>query len=166
MGTLPIEFYCTTFTRGAVASALALRVRGNEAISDPFGPWQFYTYQTSVFMLYVLQISSSQSRQDVPQLTGHMGVPQDRLSLLIRLCLTDSNFPTFVEAVEKELTNLTSSDDGWRFFLRVPDTIVPPNAYKTKHSVIHCPLAFFNRVNKDSTQKAMNELPTSCKIHK
>jgi len=59
----------------------------------------------------VLQISSSESVSDVSQPTGQMSVPQDRLSLLVRLCLTDSNFPAFVEAVEKELHSLTSSHD-------------------------------------------------------
>ena len=59
----------------------------------------------------VLQISSSESVSDVSQPTGQMSVPQDRLSLLVRLCLTDSNFPAFVEAVEKELQSLTSSHD-------------------------------------------------------
>ena len=59
----------------------------------------------------VLQISSSESVSDVSQPTGQMSVPQDRLSLLVRLCLTDSNFPAFVEAVEKELQSLTPSHE-------------------------------------------------------
>ena len=59
-----------------------------------------------------MQISSSESRQDDSLLSGQNAVPKDRLSLLIRLCLTDNNFPAFVEAVEKELTDLTSSENG------------------------------------------------------
>ena len=59
---------------------------------------------------FVLQISSSESVSDVSQ-SGQMSVPQDRLGLLVRLCLTDSNFPAFVEAVEKELQSLTSSHE-------------------------------------------------------
>ena len=34
--------------------------------------------------------------------------PTDQLGQFIRLCLTDSNFPAFVDAVEKELANMTS----------------------------------------------------------
>lgn len=36
-------------------------------------------------------------------------IPVSRLGLFIRLCLTDSNFPSFVEAVEKELSELVSA---------------------------------------------------------
>ncbi|XP_067045822.1 meiotic recombination protein REC114-like [Acropora muricata] len=57
------------------------------------------------------KVSTSESRDFANQCIGHVGVPQDRLNLLIRLCLTDSNFPAFVEAVEKELTSLTSSEN-------------------------------------------------------
>lgn len=59
---------------------------------------------------FVFQVTSSDSHGDTNQPGKHTGVPQDQLSLMIRLCLTDSNFPAFVEAVEKELTNLTSSE--------------------------------------------------------
>lgn len=62
-------------------------------------------------VFYGIQVSSSESRDFANQCIGHVGVPQDRLNLLIRLCLTDSNFPAFVEAVEKELTSLTSSEN-------------------------------------------------------
>ena len=59
---------------------------------------------------FVFQVTSSESHRDTNQSRMHIDVPQDQLSLMIRLCLTDSNFPAFVEAVEKELTNLTSSE--------------------------------------------------------
>ena len=59
---------------------------------------------------FVFQVTSSETHRDTNQSRMHIDVPQDQLSLMIRLCLTDSNFPAFVEAVEKELTNLTSSE--------------------------------------------------------
>lgn len=61
---------------------------------------------------FVFQVTSSESHGDTNQSRNmkHIDIPQDQLSLMIRLCLTDSNFPAFVEAVEKELTNLTSSE--------------------------------------------------------
>ncbi|KAK3699601.1 hypothetical protein QZH41_014298, partial [Actinostola sp. cb2023] len=37
-------------------------------------------------------------------------IPTSRLGLFIRLCLTDSNFPAFVEAVEKELSELVPTE--------------------------------------------------------
>ncbi|XP_068735713.1 meiotic recombination protein REC114-like [Montipora capricornis] len=58
------------------------------------------------------KVSSSESRDCSHQCYGHVGVPKDRLNLLIRLCLTDSNFPAFVEAVEKELTSLSSTSEN------------------------------------------------------
>ena len=51
---------------------------------------------------------SSEKNRSSPQTSEHISPPQDRLSLMIRLCLTDANFPAFVEAVENELLNLTS----------------------------------------------------------
>lgn len=60
--------------------------------------------------VFALQITSSEPRRDGLRTSSHIDIPQDQLSLMIRLCLTDSNFPAFVEAVEKELTNLTSSE--------------------------------------------------------
>ncbi|KAL9963285.1 hypothetical protein ACROYT_G032470 [Oculina patagonica] len=67
---------------------------------------------TSEFTLPDLahKITSSVPRRDGLRTSSHTDIPQDQLSLMIRLCLTDSNFPAFVEAVEKELTNLTSSE--------------------------------------------------------
>ena len=59
---------------------------------------------------FVFQVTSSETHRDTNQSRMHIDVPQDQLSLMIRLCLTDSNFPAFVKAVEKELTNLTSSE--------------------------------------------------------
>ena len=59
---------------------------------------------------FVFQVTSSETHRHTNQSRMHIDVPQDQLSLMIRLCLTDSNFPAFVEAVEKELTNLTSSE--------------------------------------------------------
>ena len=59
---------------------------------------------------FVFQVTSSESHRDTNATSIHTDMPQDQLSLMIRLCLTDSNFPGFVEAVEKELTNLTSSE--------------------------------------------------------
>ena len=35
-------------------------------------------------------------------------LPTEQLSAFIRLCLSDSNFPGFVEAVEKELNQIQS----------------------------------------------------------
>lgn len=61
---------------------------------------------TSIFFLS--QITSVESRLDAVQSGSNLIAPQDQLSLMIRLCLTDSNFPDFVEAVEKELKSLTS----------------------------------------------------------
>ena len=57
---------------------------------------------------FLLQITSIESRLDAAQSGSNLIAPQDQLSLMIRLCLTDSNFPDFVEAVEKELKSLTS----------------------------------------------------------
>lgn len=57
---------------------------------------------------FLLQITSVESRLDAVQSGSNLITPQDQLSLMIRLCLTDSNFPDFVEAVEKELKSLTS----------------------------------------------------------
>lgn len=57
---------------------------------------------------FLLQITSVESRLDAVQSSSNLITPQDQLSLMIRLCLTDSNFPDFVEAVEKELKSLTS----------------------------------------------------------
>ncbi|CAH3159252.1 unnamed protein product [Pocillopora meandrina] len=54
------------------------------------------------------KITSVESRLDAVQSGSNLIAPQDQLSLMIRLCLTDSNFPDFVEAVEKELKSLTS----------------------------------------------------------
>ena len=34
-------------------------------------------------------------------------LPTQQLGAFIRLCLTDANFPSFVEAVEKELNSIT-----------------------------------------------------------
>ena len=59
---------------------------------------------------FVFQVTSSEPPRDANQSSRHIDMPPDQLSLMIRLCLTDSNFPAFVEAVEKELTNLTSSE--------------------------------------------------------
>ena len=59
---------------------------------------------------FVFQVTSSETHRHTNQSRKHIDVPQDQLSLMIRLCLTDSNFPAFVEVVEKELTNLTSSE--------------------------------------------------------
>ena len=59
---------------------------------------------------FVLQITSLESRVDALQSGSHIAVPQNQLSLMIRLCLTDSNFPAFVAAVERELKNLTSTE--------------------------------------------------------
>ena len=53
-------------------------------------------------------MTSVESRLDAVQSGSNLIAPQDQLSLMIRLCLTDSNFPDFVEAVEKELKSLTS----------------------------------------------------------
>lgn len=58
---------------------------------------------------FVFQVTLSEKGRDTNQ-SRHIDIPHDQLSLMIRLCLTDSNFPAFVEAVEKELTNLTSSE--------------------------------------------------------
>ncbi|KAJ7382498.1 hypothetical protein OS493_034660 [Desmophyllum pertusum] len=52
------------------------------------------------------KITSSEPGRDAAQASGHIDIPQDQLSLMIRLCLTDSNFPAFVEAVEKETDQL------------------------------------------------------------
>ena len=57
---------------------------------------------------FLLQITSVESRLDAVQSGSNLIAPQDQLNLMIRLCLTDSNFPDFVEAVEKELKSLTS----------------------------------------------------------
>lgn len=35
--------------------------------------------------------------------------PTEQLGAFIRLCLTDTNFPGFVDAVEKELNNVTGT---------------------------------------------------------
>lgn len=55
---------------------------------------------------FLLQITLVESRLDAVQSGSNLIAPQDQLSLMIRLCLTDSNFPDFVEAVEKELKAL------------------------------------------------------------
>ena len=35
-------------------------------------------------------------------------LPTEQLGQFVRLCLTDANFPAFVEAVEKELNSMIS----------------------------------------------------------
>ena len=35
--------------------------------------------------------------------------PTEQLGLFVRLCLTDANFPAFVEAVEHELNQVTGT---------------------------------------------------------
>ena len=36
-------------------------------------------------------------------------LPTEQLGQFIRLCLTDANFPAFVESVERELNSMTNS---------------------------------------------------------
>jgi hypothetical protein len=40
---------------------------------------------------------------------AHTNFPTEQLGGFIRLCLTDANFPGFVEAVEKELNSMTGN---------------------------------------------------------
>ncbi|XP_022808314.1 meiotic recombination protein REC114-like [Stylophora pistillata] len=85
---------CGSATVGLTLPALASEGVGLQVLSSYF----------------LVQITSVESRLDAVHSGSHLDIPQDQLSLMIRLCLTDSNFPDFVEAVEKELKNLTSSE--------------------------------------------------------
>ncbi|XP_031558719.1 meiotic recombination protein REC114-like [Actinia tenebrosa] len=52
--------------------------------------------------------STRSCSNDFPKAYESSNIPTSRLGLFMRLCLTDSNFPAFVEEVEKELLDLTS----------------------------------------------------------
>lgn len=61
--------------------------------------------------MYVCGTCSSQSLQSSSKTLcrayAETNFPTEQLGSFIRLCLTDANFPGFVEAVEKEMNLLT-----------------------------------------------------------
>ena len=55
---------------------------------------------------YILQEVSTDGKS-LGKAYANTNFPVSQLSDFIRLCLTDSNFPAFVGAAEKELRNIT-----------------------------------------------------------
>jgi len=64
-----------------------------------------------MYSMYVCGTCSSQSLQSSSKTLcrayAETNFPTEQLGSFIRLCLTDANFPGFVEAVEKEMNLLT-----------------------------------------------------------
>jgi len=56
--------------------------------------------------LYFIQLMQSQGKS-LGRVYAETNFPTEQLGSFIRLCLSDGNFPGFVEAVEKEMNHLT-----------------------------------------------------------
>ena len=55
------------------------------------------------------QILGQSAAQELGDAYRSTNFPTEQLGPFIRLCLTDSNFPGFVEAVEKELQGIVGN---------------------------------------------------------
>ena len=66
-------------------------------------------------IFYLLQVLSGKL-DNLPALyrKASSNIPSDNLQALLKLCLTDTNFPAFVGQVEKELEKMSKQNkDKW-----------------------------------------------------
>ena len=75
---------------------------------DPTDPLFTACVICSLFQALISRHSDAAKAPNQPLQQAYAGtnLPTAQLNSFIRLCLTDSNFPDFVEAVEKELNTL------------------------------------------------------------
>lgn len=60
------------------------------------------------FLFFFVQLIQSESKS-LGRAYADTNFPTEQLGDFIRLCLTDANFPAFVDSVEKELNSMTGS---------------------------------------------------------
>ena len=80
-------------------------------------------------LLFCVKVLTGQNRSDLPLCydTVPLSLESEDLNKVLRLFLSESTFPSFVEAVEKELDSIAKEEEEWltkfldKGFIKVDD---------------------------------------------